>query len=207
MGFRLYVYEPVLTLPGLSPFCLCSLQSKTGTVALALQVSQRAPKSQHWKITLSPSQLASVLGRLPSGLFVLTARRGDEEEGMLTSWVMQAGFEPPMISVALRKDRPMAAWLAKGTPFVLNLLAEEQLSLVRHFGRERQPGTAFAGVPTSRTHGGLPLIDGSVGYLECEPAGKIESGDHFVFLARVVAGHLTNGAKPLVHIRKNGLKY
>ncbi len=156
---------------------------------------------------MSPTQLAAVLGRLPSGLFVLGARRGDEEDGMLTSWVMQAGFEPPMISMALRKDRRLAEWLLEGTPFVLNLLAEEQLSLVRHFSRERAEGTAFAGLPLRRTAAGLPILDGTVGYLECEPAGKIDSGDHHVFLARVLAGHLSNGTRPLVHIRKNGLKY
>jgi flavin reductase (DIM6/NTAB) family NADH-FMN oxidoreductase RutF len=158
-------------------------------------------------LTLSPSQLAAVLGRLPSGLFVLSARRGDDDDGMLTSWVMQAGFEPPMISIALRKDRRLAGWLADGTPFVLNLLAEEQLSLVRHFGRQRAAGKVFAGLPLHRTAAGLPALDGTVGYLECEPAGKIDSGDHCVFLARVQAGHLSGGTRPLVHIRKNGLKY
>jgi flavin reductase (DIM6/NTAB) family NADH-FMN oxidoreductase RutF len=147
------------------------------------------------------------LGRLPSGLFVLAARRGDEDDGMLTSWVMQAGFEPPMISIALRKDRRLAQWLAGGTPFVLNLLAEEQLSLVRHFGRERAAGTVFAGIAHHRTPAGLPVLDGTVGYLECEPTGKIDSGDHHVFLARVLAGHLSSSARPIVHIRKNGLKY
>lgn len=156
---------------------------------------------------MSPSQLAAVLGRLPSGLFVLAARRGDEEDGMLTSWVMQAGFEPPMISMALRKDRRLAEWLSEGTPFVLNLLAEGQITLVRHFGRERAAGTAFAGLPLHRTAAGLPVLDGTVGYLECETAGKIDSGDHHVFLARVLAGHLSSAARPLVHIRKNGLKY
>ena len=126
---------------------------------------------------------------------------------MLTSWVMQAGFEPPMISMALRKDRRLAEWLAEGTPFVLNLLAEDQQSLVRHFGRERSAGAAFAGLSLHRTAAGLPVLDGTVGYLECEPAGSIDSGDHRVFLARVLAGHLSSGNRPLVHIRKNGLKY
>jgi len=142
--------------------------------------------------TLSPSQLAGILGRLPSGLFVLAARRGNEEDGMLASWVMQAGFEPPMISLALRKDRRLAEWLAEGTPFILNLLAEEQLSLVRHFSRERAAGSALAGLPLRRTSAGLPVFDGAVGYLECQPAGRIDSGDHHVFLARV-AGRASHG--------------
>ena len=34
------------------------------------------------------------LGRLPSGLYVLTAGRGAAATGMLASWVQQVGFEP-----------------------------------------------------------------------------------------------------------------
>lgn len=126
---------------------------------------------------------------------------------MLASWVMQAGFEPPMISLALAKDRRLAEWLAAGTPFVLNLLAEDQRSIVRHFSRQRAAGMALAGLPREPTAAGLPVLAGAVGYLECEPAGSIDSGDHHIFLARVLAGHLLGGGPPLVHIRKNGLKY
>jgi len=144
---------------------------------------------------------------LPSGLFVLAARRGDEEEAMLASWVMQAGFEPPMISIALRKDRPLAEWLADGTPFILNVLADDQLSTVRHFSHRRDGAGALAGLPLERTAAGLPVLAGAVGHLECQPAGKIDSGDHHVFLASVLSGHLGPAARPLVHIRKNGLKY
>jgi len=157
---------------------------------------------------VTPSHLAGVLGRLPSGLFVLTARRGDQETGMLASWVMQAGFEPPMVTVALRQDRLLADWLSHGVPFALNLLAEDQKSLVAHFGRAAEANPRiFAGVEITRTTDGLPVLEGTIGYLECTPAGSIDSGDHRVFLAHVLAGSLGNGRQPLVHIRKNGLKY
>ena len=64
---------------------------------------------------MTASHIASVLGRLPSGLFILTARRGADETGMLASWIMQAGFDPPMITVAaLHKDRLLARWLTDG---------------------------------------------------------------------------------------------
>ncbi len=157
---------------------------------------------------MTPSHLAAVLGRLPSGLFVLTARRGAQETGMLASWVMQAGFEPPMLTVALRQDRLLADWLTKGTPFALNLLAEDQKSLVSRFGRAAEADPApFAGLEIDRTTDGLPVLGGTIGFLECTPAGSIDSGDHRVFLAHVLAGSLVNGSRPLVHIRKNGMKY
>ena len=158
---------------------------------------------------MSASHLASVLGRLPSGLFIVTARRdGDDETGMLASWIMQAGFDPPMITVALHKDRLLARWLAMGTPFTVNLLADDQQRLVAHFGRgfeEAEP--AFDGLKVSRNSSGAVVLDGTIGYLECEPTGHIDSADHRIFLARVISGRLADGERPMVHIRRNGLKY
>jgi flavin reductase (DIM6/NTAB) family NADH-FMN oxidoreductase RutF len=157
---------------------------------------------------VTPPQLAAVLGRLPSGLFVLTARRGDEETGMLASWVMQAGFEPPMITVALRHDRQLAEWLSGGVPFVINLLAEDQKPLMARFGRTAAADRSiFEGLDIHRTADGVPALENTVGYLECTPAGSMDSGDHRIFLAHVLAGHLADGRSPLVHIRKNGMKY
>lgn len=157
---------------------------------------------------MTPSHLAAVLGRLPSGLFVLTARRGAEETGMLASWIMQAGFDPPMITVALHKDRPLAKWLTAGTPFTVNLLSDDQRPVVAHFSRGLEEGEpAFEGMELGRTSAGAPVLTGTIGYLECEPSGHIDSADHRIFLARVTSGHLADGHRPMVHIRKNGLKY
>ena len=43
-------------------------------------------------------RLAAALGRVPSGLYILTARHGDAETGMLVSWVQQCSFAPPLVS-------------------------------------------------------------------------------------------------------------
>ena len=55
--------------------------------------------------------LAAALGRIASGLFIVTAQRGDAETGMLASWVQQCSFDPPQISMCLRQGRDINAWL------------------------------------------------------------------------------------------------
>ncbi len=158
---------------------------------------------------MSLSPVAAVLGRLPSGLFVLTARRAGDETGMLASWVMQAGFEPPMITVALHKDRVLARWLAGGAAFTLNLLAQEQRPLLAHFARGFEEGEpAFEGLEVERASNSAPVLSATVGYLECEPTAQhLDSGDHRIFLARVTGAHFNDGRRPLVHVRRNGMNY
>src|SRR5580704_16728861 len=135
--------------------------------------------------------IADVLGRIPSGLFVLTVRHGDQDGGMLASWVMQAGFEPPMVSVAVRSDRHIADWLTAGSSFVLHILPTGQKSLLKHFGRGFKPGeSVLDGLEFERGSRGIAVLKGTLGHLECTPVSHADSGDHRIFLAEVVDGSL-----------------
>jgi flavin reductase (DIM6/NTAB) family NADH-FMN oxidoreductase RutF len=149
------------------------------------------------------------LGHIPSGIFILTIGTGTRATGMLSSWVMQAGFEPPMISVAIKLGRYVCDWLTEGHPFVLNLLREKQKTLLRHFYQGFEPNQpAFEGLEITHCARGVPILKDALGHLECEPSGHIDSGDHRVFLAKVVRGRLNDSEhKPMVHIRKSGSHY
>lgn len=127
---------------------------------------------------------------------------------MLASWVMQAGFEPPMITVAVRKDRYVSQWLSDRQPFVLNVLSQQQKPMLAHFGRGFAPGEeAFQGLSIERTDQGLPVLSQSLGHLECQAVNHLDSGDHRIFLAEVTSGRLQSEEGPMVHIRKNGMHY
>jgi flavin reductase (DIM6/NTAB) family NADH-FMN oxidoreductase RutF len=157
----------------------------------------------------NPKSFNPVLGRIPSGIFILTAGTGPRATGMLSSWVMQAGFEPSMVSVAVKLGRYVCDWLTEGQPFVLNVVAESQTNFLKHFAKGFEPGEpAFVGLDIGHCARGVPILKGALGHLECEPVRHVDSGDHRIFLANVVRGRLTDDAgQPMVHIRKSGAKY
>lgn len=150
-----------------------------------------------------------VLGRVPSGIFILTVGTGERATGMLASWVQQAGFEPPMISLAVKLGRYVCDWLTEGQPFVLNLVGESQSSFLKHFSRGFEPNEpAFTDIPITHCRRGVPILSNAIGHLECEPVSHVDSGDHRVFLAKVVRGRLNQiHSRPMVHVRKSGAKY
>src|SRR6516165_8796718 len=91
--------------------------------------------------------LAAALGRIPSGLFIVTAGRDGCETGMLASWVQQCSFAPPMLSLAVKQGRYLAGWLTEGTAFTVNILERDQSDMIAHFGRGFFLGEpAFEGV-------------------------------------------------------------
>src|SRR5436309_12494633 len=123
--------------------------------------------------------LASALGRIPSGIFVLTVARNGVETGMLASWVQQCSFEPPQVSVAIRRDREIVPLLAEGAAFTLNILEASQTDMIVHFGRGFALGQdAFVGIDVRREPPRGPVLAEALGYLECRVIGQVPAGDH-----------------------------
>lgn len=154
------------------------------------------------------SGIAAVIGRIPSGLFVVTWRDGGADRAMLASWVMQAGFLPPSVSLTVAPSRNLLSAIDGGAAFAINILGESQRPLLSRFGKPAGPGEdPFVGLDVERTPGGNARISGSSGWLECRSTSRVAAGDHAVVVAEVVAGDVGPSAAPLVHLRKNGLRY
>ena len=160
--------------------------------------------------------LDKALGRLSGGLYVVTARQSDAEGGsrsgaMVASWVSQASFEPPGITVAVAKDRAIEALMQVGDRFVLNILREDNhQTLLRHFLKRFPPGAdRFAGVNTLEgVAAGGPVLGDALAYLGCRVAQRMEGPDHWIIYAEVEEGNVADTeASTAVHHRKVGNHY
>jgi len=153
---------------------------------------------------------ATALGRIPSGLFIVTWRAADADRGMLASWVMQAGFEPPLVSVAVGTSRDLLGVIRTGGLFAVNVLAESQRSLLARFGKPPAAGEdPFAGLAIDRTPSGVATLAEAAGWMECRAVGEavVVGADHVLVLGRIEAAGGRPDAAPLLHVRRNGLKY
>lgn len=152
--------------------------------------------------------LASALGRIASGLFIVTARRGTAETGMLASWVQQCSFEPPQITVAIQSDRPILKFLEANATFIVNVLDDTQTDMIVHFGRGfALDEAAFEGLDIEHPEDGPAVLAEALAYLQCRVSRRIVVGDHDLIVAQVRAGRLLGSGQPMVHIRKSGTHY
>lgn len=150
---------------------------------------------------------AKAVGRIPSGVFILTARSGPRRTGMLASWVQQTSFEPLTISVAVRKGRPIEKLIDESNHFVLNQVGTDATAMFRHFGKGFEPTQdAFSGLSIRETPAGIALADG-IGVLSCRVHARHEIGDHWLYIGQVIDGESDESKQPYVHVRKNGLNY
>ncbi|MBD1875873.1 flavin reductase [Nodosilinea sp. FACHB-131] len=139
--------------------------------------------------------LDQALGRLSTGLYILTTQKGHVSSAMLASWVIQASIQPPGIAIAVAKDRAIESLLHNGDTFVLNVLEDGNYQpLMRHFLKRFSPGAdRFEGVATYAAANGSPILAESLAYLECTVTHRLEAGDHWVIYCTATVGRV---AKP-----------
>lgn len=159
-------------------------------------------------MTDTNNDIARAIGRIPSGCSILTVRTDDDRTGMLASWVQQAAFSPPIVSVAVHEDRPVRGLIDQARGFVLNLLGETPGPMFKHFGKGFAPGDeAFEGLATSDVEFGVAIPD-RIACLSCKLVATQKVGDHFVYFGEVISASADESLpSPYVHIRKSGASY
>jgi flavin reductase (DIM6/NTAB) family NADH-FMN oxidoreductase RutF len=156
----------------------------------------------------SHKKLAAALGRIPSGLFILTVRLDDAVTGMLASWVQQCSFDPPQISLCIQPSRDVASWLTIGAGFTINILEDGQTDMIVHFGKGfKLAEPAFAGLEIENLDDAGPVLRDALAYLDCRVAARYPAGDHDLVIGHVVRGEMLREGHPMVHIRRNGMHY
>ena len=158
------------------------------------------------------SRLAPVLGRVPSGVFILVAGDGSgRRTGLLTSWVQQASFEPPQVTIAVNKSRYLIDWLKDGSPVTLNQVPKGDSVLFRHFGKGFDPDAdAFDGIDLVPANNGLVALSSALSTMEGTVCGQMDAGDHRILLVTITNAIVHRDPtqfEPFVHVRKNGFSY
>lgn len=151
--------------------------------------------------------VGAAIGRIPSGCSILTVEHDGRSTGVLVSWVQQASFDPPSLTVCLKRGRPALELIESSERFLLNIIGEDSAPLFKHFGRGfALENDAFSGLAVRETCYG-PLIESSIAHIGCDVTQKITVGDHDLFVGEVGAAGVVDGAAPYVHLRNDGLSY
>ncbi|HEY7090363.1 MAG TPA: flavin reductase family protein [Tepidisphaeraceae bacterium] len=152
--------------------------------------------------------IGRALGRVPSGVFILTAKHNDQTSAMLASWVQQAGFEPPTVSVAIAKGRPIADFIRSSRRLALSIVANDDKGLMKHYARLKAGDDPFAGMRTEPSPSGLPVLTDALAWLDCRVIETCDfGGDHELFIAQITDGSMPRDGVAFCHQRGNGFHY
>ena len=153
--------------------------------------------------------IGRALGKVPSGVYILTVTHEGQSTAALISWAQQAGFEPPAMTIAMAKDRHARSLIDAGGAFALSILAKTDVGFMKKYGRGIPEGEdPFAGINIGNTPGGAIYLADSLAWLECRLLKTCDfGGDHDIYVAGITAAALLKDEAPFTHVRGNGFHY
>ena len=153
--------------------------------------------------------IGKALGKVPSGVYILTATHAGQSTAVLVSWAQQAAFAPPAVTIAMAKDRHAGKLIDAGGKFALSILAKGDTGLMKKYARGIPEGEdPFAGIATGHTPGGAIYLAESLAWLECRLLKTCDfGGDHDIYVAEVTAGQMLKDEPSFTHVRGNGFHY
>jgi flavin reductase (DIM6/NTAB) family NADH-FMN oxidoreductase RutF len=147
------------------------------------------------------------LRMIPYGLFVLTAKHGEDVSGATVNWVTQTSFNPPLVAVAIKCDSHPYATVKAAGYFAINVLADGQKDIAQAFFMTVRPeGNKLGPVTFAPGSTGAPVLNETPAYWECRLLDVVEQGDHHVFLGEVVNAGV-NADAPALLMRDTGWNY
>ncbi len=185
----------------------CEAAGEEFAKALRKRQKDRAPKQTAVTEAIA-DRTEQAMGRVIGSLCVATVQRGETKAAIMTSWVSQATFNPPGITVSIAKDRAENLLDHSGDQFVLNVLREGR-NLRRHFQKVTATDSdPLAEVETEPARNGSPILKDALSYLECTVQNRMDCGDHWLIYAVVNTGKVleANGTTAVIQ-RKSGNAY
>jgi flavin reductase (DIM6/NTAB) family NADH-FMN oxidoreductase RutF len=137
-----------------------------------------------------------VLWAMPTGLYLIGSRHGDDVNLMTANLVVQVCMEPKLVGVALEAESVTARLVAAGGGFTVSLLARTDRDVVRRFVKpvkevERAPDgavLALSGQPVSEVGPDRrPALASAAGYLDCRLTHTEPLGSHTWCIGEVIA--------------------
>jgi flavin reductase (DIM6/NTAB) family NADH-FMN oxidoreductase RutF len=136
----------------------------------------------------------------PTGVAVLTIDLEGKRLGLTVGSALWLSTEPPLAGVAVSLAAAMHELLTEAGAFALSLLAGDQEALAQHFARGVPPIAMWEGIEWRPGATGAPLLDGSLGWVECRVGDHCPAGDHTLFVGEVVSSEHGRSAPALVHV-------
>jgi flavin reductase (DIM6/NTAB) family NADH-FMN oxidoreductase RutF len=148
---------------------------------------------------IDKNELRRVMGHFATGVTVITTISKDGRPfGLTANAFTSVSLEPPLLLISVDKKAESYACFEESRVFTINILADDQEALSRKFAVSG--GNKFEGVAFHSGANGVPILEGTLAYIECKLYASYDGGDHTLYLGEIEQTESREG-KPLLFYR------
>lgn len=131
------------------------------------------------------------------GVYVVTSMDSGRPVGCIANSIMQITSSPATVAVSINHDNYTNGCIAKTEFFAFSILSEASApDIIGTFGFKSSRDTdKFTNISYDMKQG-LPIINGSCGYVLCRVINTMETSTHTVFLGEVVDADVLDTTSP-----------
>ncbi len=141
-------------------------------------------------------EIRHVMGHFATGVTIVTTKdKAGVPTGITANAFSSLSLNPPLVLVCIDKKANCYECFEDSKVFAVNLLGEHQEQLANRFatkGIEKFQDTAW-----HMSANGIPLLDHTIGFIECRVTQGYDGGDHTIYLGHVLHAEAA-GDRPLL---------
>jgi flavin reductase (DIM6/NTAB) family NADH-FMN oxidoreductase RutF len=152
-----------------------------------------------------------VMWSMPSGLFVIGSRAGEQLNGMTANWCSQVSSNPKLVAVSVEQEALTHALIHEGQVFSISIIDREDRAIVRKFTKPVETDVAaktLNEIPYMEKTTGAPILAQAAAWLDCQLRQEVAVGDHTLFIGEVVdAGFVKPEDTPVLRMEDTRMNY
>jgi flavin reductase (DIM6/NTAB) family NADH-FMN oxidoreductase RutF len=150
-------------------------------------------------MAMDSREIRNIMGHFATGVTIVTTRdSAGSPFGLTVNSFTSLSLNPPLVVVCIDKAAQCYSCFEESKVFAVNVLSEDQEELSSRFatkGIEK-----FGEIKWHRGENNVPLLDGSIGTIECKIVNSYEGGDHTIYLGEIVSANATED-RPLLFFK------
>jgi flavin reductase (DIM6/NTAB) family NADH-FMN oxidoreductase RutF len=131
-----------------------------------------------------------VLWTMPSGLYLVGSRSGDDRNLMTLNWATQLSFDPKLVGISVEQAAITHRLISATGAFSLCIVDREDRAIVRKFVKPADfdpvemtlNGVGFRDGNVT----GVPVLTQAVAWMECRLRDGVPCGHHTLFVGEIV---------------------
>ncbi len=144
----------------------------------------------------------SAMFKLSYGLFVLTAKDGDKDNGCIINTVTQITSAPLTITIAVNKSNYTHDMILKTKAFNVSVLSEDaNFEVFKHFGFQSGKDTdKFSNMTITRSDNGITYIPFMTNaYMSAKVVDTVDFSTHTLFIAEITETKVLSDEKSMTY--------
>jgi len=178
---------------------------------LASKKSTQAKTMAKKVASLELDERVRAIGHITTSLSVITANINGEDSMVPVTWVSQASFNPPGITVSVPKEGSPDGLTLLNAKFSINIMgAGKQGPTLKLLNSGTRVGaTAFDGFSIEREEvTGCAYLTDAASVMQCTVTNRMDTGDHWLLLSTIEEGKVLDAnAVTYFHHREDGSVY